>query len=148
MRLNNDDKTVAAMDVLVPKVGELIGGSQREERLDVSLAPSHFCCCALMQLRLEQQARNQGGPAVMAVPMPQVGDPIGGGPARGASEESPCVMLFQAFSVHLPTENPKGTSLRGGQDPLRGLHLLSPHMTPLARSSGQSKSIFPCDATS
>ncbi|KAK9101122.1 hypothetical protein Scep_024552 [Stephania cephalantha] len=35
MRLNDDMKTVAAMDVLVPKVGELIGGSQREERLDV-----------------------------------------------------------------------------------------------------------------
>ncbi|KAK1291556.1 Asparagine--tRNA ligase, cytoplasmic 1 [Acorus calamus] len=35
MRLNDDDKTVAAMDVLVPKVGELIGGSQREERYDV-----------------------------------------------------------------------------------------------------------------
>ena len=35
MRLNDDNKTVAAMDCLVPKVGELIGGSQREERLDV-----------------------------------------------------------------------------------------------------------------
>jgi asparaginyl-tRNA synthetase len=35
MRLNDDNRTVAAMDVLVPKVGELIGGSQREERLDV-----------------------------------------------------------------------------------------------------------------
>ncbi|XP_065043840.1 asparagine--tRNA ligase, cytoplasmic 3-like [Musa acuminata AAA Group] len=35
MKLNDDQKTVAAMDVLVPKVGELIGGSQREERLDV-----------------------------------------------------------------------------------------------------------------
>ncbi|KAL9311367.1 putative asparagine--tRNA ligase [Arabidopsis thaliana] len=35
MRLNDDEKTVAAMDVLVPKVGELIGGSQREERYDV-----------------------------------------------------------------------------------------------------------------
>ena len=35
MRLNDDDKTVAAMDVLVPGVGEIIGGSQREERLDV-----------------------------------------------------------------------------------------------------------------
>lgn len=35
MRLNDDEKRVAAMDVLVPKVGELIGGSQREERLDV-----------------------------------------------------------------------------------------------------------------
>jgi asparaginyl-tRNA synthetase len=35
MRANDDGKTVAAMDVLVPKVGELMGGSQREERLDV-----------------------------------------------------------------------------------------------------------------
>jgi asparaginyl-tRNA synthetase len=35
MRLNDDQKTVAAMDVLAPKVGEIIGGSQREERLDV-----------------------------------------------------------------------------------------------------------------
>ena len=34
MRLNDDNKTVAAMDMLVPGVGELIGGSQREERLD------------------------------------------------------------------------------------------------------------------
>ncbi len=35
MRLNDDDETVAAMDVLVPRVGEIIGGSQREERLEV-----------------------------------------------------------------------------------------------------------------
>ncbi|NCF44223.1 MAG: asparagine--tRNA ligase, partial [Proteobacteria bacterium] len=35
MRLNDDDRTVAAMDVLVPGVGEIIGGSQREERLAV-----------------------------------------------------------------------------------------------------------------
>ena len=35
MRLNDDDKTVGAMDVLVPRIGELIGGSAREERLDV-----------------------------------------------------------------------------------------------------------------
>ena len=35
MRLNDDGKTVAAMDMLVPGVGELIGGSQREERLDM-----------------------------------------------------------------------------------------------------------------
>ncbi len=35
MRLNDDGRTVAAMDVLVPGVGEIIGGSQREERLDV-----------------------------------------------------------------------------------------------------------------
>ena len=35
MRLNDDGKTVTAMDVLVPGIGEIIGGSQREERLDV-----------------------------------------------------------------------------------------------------------------
>lgn len=35
MRLNDDERTVRAMDVLVPGVGEIIGGSQREERLDV-----------------------------------------------------------------------------------------------------------------
>jgi len=35
MRVNDDNETVAAMDVLVPNIGEIIGGSQREERLDV-----------------------------------------------------------------------------------------------------------------
>lgn len=35
MRLNDDEKTVAAMDILVPAIGEIIGGSQREERYDV-----------------------------------------------------------------------------------------------------------------
>jgi asparaginyl-tRNA synthetase len=35
MRSNDDNQTVAAMDVLVPKIGEIIGGSQREERLDL-----------------------------------------------------------------------------------------------------------------
>ena len=38
MRENEDKKTVAAMDLLVPGIGEIIGGSQREERLDVLLA--------------------------------------------------------------------------------------------------------------
>ena len=50
MRLNDDDKTVAAMDVLAPGIGEIIGGSQREERLDVldrrmiegHLDPAHY----------------------------------------------------------------------------------------------------------
>lgn len=50
MRLNDDDQTVAAMDVLVPGIGEIIGGSQREERLDVlsarmaaqSLSPEEY----------------------------------------------------------------------------------------------------------
>jgi len=38
MRSNDDGTTVAAMDVLVPQVGEIVGGSQREERLDMLLA--------------------------------------------------------------------------------------------------------------
>jgi len=38
MRRNDDGRTVAAMDLLVPKVGEIIGGSQREERMDVLVA--------------------------------------------------------------------------------------------------------------
>jgi asparaginyl-tRNA synthetase len=35
MRVNDDNKTVAAMDILAPGIGEIVGGSQREERLDV-----------------------------------------------------------------------------------------------------------------
>ncbi len=35
MRVNDDGKTVAAMDILAPGIGEIVGGSQREERLDV-----------------------------------------------------------------------------------------------------------------
>ena len=50
MRMNDDDRTVAAMDVLAPGIGEIIGGSQREERLDrldarmieIGLDPSHY----------------------------------------------------------------------------------------------------------
>ena len=38
MRLNDDGKTVAAMDILAPGIGEIVGGSQREERLDVLTA--------------------------------------------------------------------------------------------------------------
>ncbi len=37
MRVNDDEKTVAAMDILVPRIGEIVGGSQREERLDLLL---------------------------------------------------------------------------------------------------------------
>ena len=37
MRLNDDKKTVRAMDILFPGIGEIVGGSEREERLDVLL---------------------------------------------------------------------------------------------------------------
>lgn len=43
MRCNDDGKTVRAMDVLVPRAGEIIGGSQREERLDVLIARMKEC---------------------------------------------------------------------------------------------------------
>ncbi len=43
MRCNDDGKTVRAMDVLVPRIGEIIGGSQREERLDVLEARMKEC---------------------------------------------------------------------------------------------------------
>lgn len=46
MRVNDDGRTVRAMDVLAPKVGEIIGGSQREERLDV------------LQQRMQEQGLN------------------------------------------------------------------------------------------
>jgi asparaginyl-tRNA synthetase len=46
MRLNDDQKTVAAMDILAPNIGEIIGGSQREERLD------------LLESRIEELAIN------------------------------------------------------------------------------------------
>jgi len=48
MRLNDDQRTVAAMDLLVPRVGEIIGGSQREERLDV------------LQQRMSEQGLEEG----------------------------------------------------------------------------------------
>lgn len=48
MRLSEDKKTVAAMDVLVPGVGEIIGGSQREERLDV-------ICSRMAELKLDEE---------------------------------------------------------------------------------------------
>lgn len=44
MRLNDDQATVAAMDLLVPRIGELVGGSQREERLDVLQARMAEVC--------------------------------------------------------------------------------------------------------
>ena len=44
MRLNDDNETVAAMDLLVPGVGELIGGSQREDRIEVRFILNFRIC--------------------------------------------------------------------------------------------------------
>ena len=58
MRLNDDGRTVRAMDVLVPKVGEIIGGSQREERLDV------------LEQRMDEQGLDAGELLVVPRPAP------------------------------------------------------------------------------
>ena len=49
MKLNDDNKTVSAMDVLVPRIGEIIGGSEREYRYDVLLG-------RIRELGLDEQA--------------------------------------------------------------------------------------------
>ena len=55
MRMNDDEKTVAAMDLLVPRVGEIIGGSQREERFEVlkSRMEQHGIAAADMEWYLD-----------------------------------------------------------------------------------------------
>ena len=58
MRVNDDGRTVRAMDVLVPKVGEIIGGSQREERLDV------------LEERMKRAGPRSGGLLVVSRPAP------------------------------------------------------------------------------
>lgn len=61
MRLNDDNKTVAAMDLLVPGVGEIIGGSQREERLDVLKARMAECGLEEESYDWYLQLRKYGG---------------------------------------------------------------------------------------
>lgn len=61
MRLNDDGKTVAAMDLLVPGVGEIIGGSQREERLDVLLSRMKECGLKEEDYRWYVNLRKYGG---------------------------------------------------------------------------------------
>lgn len=61
MRLNEDGKTVAAVDLLVPGVGELIGGSQREERLDVLQARMDECGLCGSDYDWYLQLRKYGG---------------------------------------------------------------------------------------
>jgi len=61
MRLNDDGKTVAAMDLLVPGVGEIIGGSQREERYDVLVRRMEECGLDLEDYRWYADLRRFGG---------------------------------------------------------------------------------------
>jgi asparaginyl-tRNA synthetase len=60
MRLNDDGRTVAAMDLLVPRVGEIIGGSQREERLEVLLRRMTSCGMATDSLPWYLDTRRWG----------------------------------------------------------------------------------------
>lgn len=61
MRLNDDDKTVAACDLLVPGVGELVGGSQREERYDVLKARMEEMGMEADSLQWYMDLRRYGG---------------------------------------------------------------------------------------
>lgn len=61
MRMNDDGKTVAAVDLLVPGVGEIIGGSQREERLDVLRARMAECGLDEKDYEWYMQLRKYGG---------------------------------------------------------------------------------------
>jgi asparaginyl-tRNA synthetase len=60
MRLNDDGRTVAAMDLLVPRVGEIIGGSQREERLEVLVRRMRACGLAAESLSWYLDTRRWG----------------------------------------------------------------------------------------
>ena len=82
MRVNDDGKTVAAMDVLAPGIGEIIGGSQREERLgalDARMAErgidkEHYAwyriCAAMARCRTQASASASSGPSRMSPASP------------------------------------------------------------------------------
>lgn len=61
MKNNPDNKTVAAMDLLVPKIGELIGGSQREENLEVLKDKMHKFNISQTELEWYLDLRRFGG---------------------------------------------------------------------------------------
>ncbi|MCD8205915.1 MAG: asparagine--tRNA ligase [Clostridia bacterium] len=61
MRLNDDGKTVAAVDLLVPGIGELIGGSQREERYDVLMSRMNECGLKEEDYKFYTDLRKYGG---------------------------------------------------------------------------------------
>ena len=61
MRLNDDGKTVAASDLLVPGIGELIGGSQREERMDVLTKRMQECSLNVEDYKSYLDIRKYGG---------------------------------------------------------------------------------------
>ncbi|MBE7088146.1 MAG: asparagine--tRNA ligase [Clostridiales bacterium] len=61
MRLNDDNKTVAAADLLVPGIGELVGGSQREERMEVLLKRMQECGLNAEDYEFYTDLRKYGG---------------------------------------------------------------------------------------
>ncbi|PCI40205.1 MAG: asparagine--tRNA ligase [Thiotrichales bacterium] len=60
MRVNDDDQTVAAMDIIVPGIGEIIGGAQREERMDVLDARMQECNVNAKDLAWYKDLRRYG----------------------------------------------------------------------------------------
>jgi asparaginyl-tRNA synthetase len=61
MRLNDDKKTVAASDLLVPGIGELVGGSQREERMDILVRRMNECGLKPEDYKAYLDLRKYGG---------------------------------------------------------------------------------------
>ena len=80
MRLNDDGKTVAAADCLVPGIGEIIGGSQREERLDVLEARIAELGMDPKEIKAFYMRLNDDGKTVAAADclVPGIGEIIGG----------------------------------------------------------------------
>jgi len=60
MRVNDDGKTVAAMDILVPRIGEIVGGSQREERLETLIEQMHLKGVSVEEYRWYLDLREYG----------------------------------------------------------------------------------------
>jgi tRNA synthetases class II (D, K and N) len=100
MRVNDDGRTVAAMDVLAPGIGEIIGGSQREERPDVldrawrsaastrSITPGTGICGATARCRTRASASASSAPS--PTPSPTCA-------TRSHSREPPATRSIDAY---------------------------------------------------
>ena len=104
MRVNDDGKTVAAMDVLAPGIGEIIGGSQREERLDV------------LDARMTERGidkEHTAGTAICAATAP-CPTPASGWASSARSPTSPDFRMSVTRSRFRARRDMRGTEGRGG----------------------------------
>ena len=102
MRVNDDGRTVAAMDVLAPGIGEIIGGSQREERLDVldrawpsaastrSTTPGTAICAATARCRTPASASASSAPSPTSPASPTSATPSPSRERRGTRGIDAC----------------------------------------------------------